>query len=131
MKYTFEEKMFMYKKYMSLGCQTLVQRAWMTKYVCSTPPNWSTIMMTAKQFEKTGSVINLHSRKRNYPQKVMSEKPSLSIRKASQIAKILFSLTRLVFKNDLGLKPYKKPDLHEMETNNYPKSDYFPTNVFR
>ena len=41
----------------------------------------------------------------------MSEKPSLSIRKASQITKISCSLTRLVLKNDLGLKP----DLHEME----------------
>jgi hypothetical protein len=28
MKYTLEEKMFMYKKYMSLGSPTLVQRAW-------------------------------------------------------------------------------------------------------
>jgi hypothetical protein len=68
--------MFMYKKFMSLGSPTLVQRAWRTKYV--------------------------------------------SIRKASQIAKISCSLTRLVLKNDLGLKPYKKPDLHEIETNDYP-----------
>jgi len=30
MKYTLEEKMFMYKKYMSLGSPTLVQRAWRT-----------------------------------------------------------------------------------------------------
>ena len=51
----------------------------------------------------------------------MSEKPSQSIRKESQIVKILCSLTRLVLKNDLGLKPYKKPDLHEIETNDYPK----------
>jgi hypothetical protein len=40
--------------------------------------------MTARQFEKTGSVINLKARKRNTSQKcqnilekVMSEKPSL------------------------------------------------------
>jgi hypothetical protein len=52
----------------------------------------------------------------------MSEKPSLSIRKASKIAKISCSLTRLVLKNDLGLKPYKKPDLHEIETNDYPNT---------
>jgi len=67
-------------------------------YVCSTAPSWSTIMMTAKQFEKTGSVINLQTRKRNTShkrknakipsKKSMSEKPSLSIRKASRIAKI-------------------------------------------
>jgi hypothetical protein len=48
---------------MSLGSPTLVQRAWRTKYVCSTAPSWwSTIMMTAKQFEKTGSVINLQEK---------------------------------------------------------------------
>jgi hypothetical protein len=69
MKYTLEEKMFMYKKYMSLRSPTLVQRAWRTKYVCSTAPSWSTIIMTAKQFEKTGSVINLQARKRNSRQK--------------------------------------------------------------
>ena len=39
--------------FMSLGSPTLVQRAWRTKYVCSTAPSWSTIMMTAKQFENT------------------------------------------------------------------------------
>ena len=82
-------------------------------------------MMTAKQFEKTGSVINLQTRKRNTSQKrknAMSEKPSLSISKASRIAKISYSLTWLVLKNDLGLKPYKKPDLHEIETNDYPNT---------
>jgi len=69
MKYTLEEKMLMYKKYMSLGSPTLVQRAWRTKdYICSTAPSWSTIMMTAKKFEKTDSVINLQARKRNTSQ---------------------------------------------------------------
>jgi len=65
MKYTLEEKMFMNKKYMSLRSPTLVQTAWRTKFVCSTAPSWSTTIMTAKQFEKTGSVINLQARKRN------------------------------------------------------------------
>ncbi len=45
MKYTLEEKMFM-----SLGSPTLVQRAWKTKYECSTAPSSSTIMMTANTF---------------------------------------------------------------------------------
>jgi len=51
---------------MSLGSPTLVQRTWRTKYVCSTAPSWPTIMMTAKQFEKTGSVINLTSQKKKF-----------------------------------------------------------------
>ena len=50
----------------------------------------------------------------------MSEKSSLSISKVSRIAKISYSLTWQVLKNDLGLKPYKKPDFHEIETNDYP-----------
>jgi hypothetical protein len=100
--------------------------------MCSTAPSWSKIMMTAKQFEKSGSVINLLARKRNTSQKRKNpkisskksckEKPSLSIRKASQIAKISCRLTKLVLKNDLGPKPYKKPDLHEIETNDYPNT---------
>jgi len=48
---------------MSLGSPTLVQRAWRTKYVWSTAPSWSTIIMTVKKFEKTGSVINLQAKK--------------------------------------------------------------------
>jgi hypothetical protein len=74
-------------------------------------------MMTAKQFKKTGSVINLQARKRNTSRKKRKnakisskkscqKKTPLSIRKASRTAKISFSLTRLVLKNDLGLKPY-------------------------
>jgi hypothetical protein len=50
---------------MSLGSPTLIERTWRTKYVCSTAPSWSTIMMTAKQFEKTGSVINKISSKKS------------------------------------------------------------------
>ncbi len=71
MKYTLEEKMFMYKKNMSFRSPTLIQRDWRTKYVCSTAPSWSKIMMTKimNQFEKTGSVINLQARKRNTSQK--------------------------------------------------------------
>jgi len=75
---------------MSLESPTPVQRAWMTKYVCSTAPSWSTNMMTAKQFKKTGSVIHLHAK-----EKVL-EKPSLSIRKANQIAEISCSLARSI-----------------------------------
>ncbi len=59
---------------MSLESPTLVQRTQRTKYVCSSAPSWSTIMMTARQFEKTGSVINLQDRKRNTSQKRKNDK---------------------------------------------------------
>ncbi len=74
MKYTLEEKMFIYKKYMSLGSPALVQRAWRTKYVCSTAPSWPINIMTAKKFEKIGSVFNLQARKRNTSQKRKNSK---------------------------------------------------------
>jgi ABC-type molybdate transport system ATPase subunit len=61
---------------MSLGSSTLVLRACRTKYACGTAPSWSTIMLTAKQFEKTGSVINLQARKRNTSPKHQNAKIS-------------------------------------------------------
>ena len=55
--------------------------------------------------------------------KVIAEKPSLSLRKASKVAK---SLARLILKDDLGVKPYKVPDSHEIEAADYQKRlDFF------
>jgi hypothetical protein len=58
--------------------------------VCNTAPSWSTIMMTAKQFEKTGSVINLQAVKMpKYPRKSHVRKTfTFDKAKASKIAKI-------------------------------------------
>ena len=53
--------------------------------------------------------------------KVIAEKPSLSLRKASQVAKISHSFARLILTDDLGLKQYKLPDLHEIEAADYQK----------
>jgi hypothetical protein len=89
MKYTLEEKMFMYKKYMSLGSPTLVQRAWRTKYVFSTAPSYSTIMMTAYQFEKTGSVINLQAKNAKISSKKSCQK-NLHYRSEEQARKLKF-----------------------------------------
>ncbi len=49
------------------------------------------------------------------------EEPSLSIRKASRIAEISRSLTRLILKDDLDLKRYKLPDFHELQPADFPK----------
>jgi hypothetical protein len=62
---------------MSLGSPTLVQRAWRTKYVCSTSPSWSTIMMTVKKFEKTGSekeILVKNVKIPKYPRKIHARK---------------------------------------------------------
>ena len=50
-----------------MGSPVLVQRAWRSKYHCSKAPSHTTILRIAKQFEKTGSVIKLHSKKRSLP----------------------------------------------------------------
>jgi len=117
MKYTLEEKIFMCKEYMFLGSQTLVQRAWRTKYVCSTAPSCSTIMMTARKFKKTGSVIKMNRKTRSISQKrknakiilerIISENPSMSLRKASQEANVSYCVARIILRDDLDLKPYK------------------------
>ena len=119
MIYTPEEKIFMYNKYLVLRSTTLVQRAWRSKYKSKTAPNRSTISGVVNLFKKTGSVVKLNRKTRNNSQKrkdaqtvlkkVIAEKPSLSLRKASQVAKISHSLARLILKDDLGLKPYKLP----------------------
>ncbi len=54
-------------------------------------------------------------------ERVVSKKPDLSVRKASQIADISSSLARLVLKEDLGLKPFKLPSNHELKPADHPK----------
>jgi hypothetical protein len=51
---------------------------------------------------------------------VNSEDPSLSIRHLSHIAEISYSLTRLILKDDLYLKPYNLPDFHELQPADFP-----------
>jgi phosphomevalonate kinase len=50
----------------------------------------------------------------------VSEKPDLSLKEASQIAEISSSSARLVFKEDLDLKPYKLPSNHELKPTDHP-----------
>lgn len=131
MKYTTEEKIFITNKYAISRSPAIVQRAWRTKFISSFAPSHATILRIAKQFEKTGSIINSTQRKRNISQKrtnaktilkeVISEKPSLSIRKACQVAEISYNLSRLILKDDLKLKPYKVPDAFKLEPVDYPK----------
>jgi hypothetical protein len=52
---------------------------------------------------------------------VISEDPSLSIRHLSKVAEISSSLTRLILKDDLDLKPYKLPDFYELQPGDFPK----------
>jgi hypothetical protein len=55
-KYDPEKRIFMVKKYHDLKKIILVQRAFLTKYVCEKAPDHKTIKFYVVQFEKNGSV---------------------------------------------------------------------------
>ena len=74
MKYTPEEKIFITNKYAISRSPAKVQRAWRTKFISSFAPSHATILRIAKQFEKTGSIINSTKRKRNFSQKERMQK---------------------------------------------------------
>ena len=124
MRYSNEDKIFITKKYTIFGSTTLVQRARRSKYVVSKAPDHSTILSIVRKFKKNGSIDNLNGRNRkmsqkrkdakNVLEKVVSEKPDLSTREAAQVADISRELARMVLKEDLGLKPYKLPEYHEL-----------------
>ena len=125
MRYDREEKILISKKYAISNSTTLVQRAYRCKFKNYRAPNRTTILKIIRKFDKTDSVDNLNGRKGNMSQKrkdakivlerVVSEKPDLSTREAAQVADISSSLARLVLKDDLGLKPYKRPEYHELK----------------
>ena len=131
MRSTTDEKNFIVKKYAILGSPVRVQRAWRTKYKSKYAPNGSTITAIIKKFYKTGLVHNVIRKNKEPSQKrknaisklkmVISKDPSLSIRHLSHIAENSSSLTRLILKDDLDLKPYKLPDFHELQPADFPK----------
>jgi hypothetical protein len=137
MRLTTDEKNFIVKKYAILGSPVGVQRAWRTKFKSKYAPNGSTITAIIKKFDKTGSIHNAIRKNKEPSQKrknaisklkmVISEDPSLSIRHLSQVAEISYSLTRLILKDDLDLKPYKLPDFHELQPADFPKDLIFVT----
>ena len=97
----------------------------------SKAPDRSTILSIVRKFEKNGSIDNLLGRTRKTSQKrkdaklvlerVVAEKPDLSLSEESQVADISSSLARLVLKQDLGLKPYKLPEYYELKPDDHPK----------
>ena len=125
MRFDKEKRVFMTKKFAQLKNATLVQRAWRTKYNGQRVPNRHTILNTVTRFEKTGSVAPLPplpagpSEKResakNELKMLISEDPTLSIRKTSVALGISYSLTRDILLNELKLKPYKYQEIHELQ----------------
>ena len=52
---------------------------------------------------------------------LISEKPNLSIRKLAVDSEISYELAKMILKDDLKLKPYKPPVLHELQPADYEK----------
>lgn len=135
MRYTFQERMFLIKKYIKLENLPLVKRAWRTSYKQKPAPSNKTIMAMVASFEKTGSVMPVYrpnagkSQKREEAVMVLeratAENPMLSIRKAAAVADISYTLARTVVQDDLGLKSYKFQIEHKLLPVDYQKRQDF------
>ena len=131
MKYDTEKRVFMVNKYAEFKNVAKVQRAWRTEFKNLKAPDKGTILYNVCKFEKTGSVNHVarkvpkHSVKRlqakNKIKDLISEKPNLSIRKLAVDSEISYELVRMILKDDLKLKPYKPPVLHELQPADYEK----------
>jgi len=131
MKYDFKKRLFLAKKYEKFRNIACVQRAWRTKFKSSDAPNRSAILYNYNKLENTGSVNYIPrketviSHKRENAKIIIEESvkedASLSIRKLSVAAQISYGTTRSVLRDDLGLKPYRRQIVHELEPADYEK----------
>jgi len=131
MKYDFKKRLFLAKKYEKFRNIACVQRAWRTKFKSSDAPNRSAILYTYNKLENAGSVNYIPrketviSHKRENAKIIIEESvkedASLSIRKLSVAAQISYGTTRSVLRDDLGLKPYRRQIVHELEPADYEK----------
>ena len=95
-------------------------------------PSISTINYINNKFNKTGSVVFIphkHAKpttknRRSEKQRlkiIISEDPTLSIRKLSVELGVSYNLTRDILRVDLRLKPYKYGEKHELKDQDYQK----------
>jgi AraC-like DNA-binding protein len=131
MRYNIQERIFLVKKFYELKHISLIQRAWRSKFFNSKAPSASVIRNIVSNFEKTGSVackapipkIPKQKRKdaKNELEKMVSEFPSLSIRKAASAVGVSPSLVYQIFHYDLHLSAYKFHQWHKLEEPDYSK----------
>ena len=135
MKYTIQERVFVVKKYYELKHISLIQKAWRTEFVKSKAPSDSAIKNMVTNFEKTGSVAHVPPKRKNPDpkreiaknelKKMVSEFPSLSIRKAASAVGVSPTLVYQIFTYDLHLSAYKFHQWHKLEDLDYPKRENF------
>ena len=125
------KRTFLMKKYYELGSFRSVQKAWRTKFMNERAPCVNTIKYTVQRFEKSGSVTSStpthakpsHKKEeaKNQLKDLVSNNPSLSIRKATAITGISYGSVRSILKDDINLKPYKLHEWHELKEGDYQK----------
>ena len=131
MKYDIPERIFLVKKFYELKHISSVQRAYRTKYKNQTAPTHSTIKNIISRFEKTGSVKLVTGNQKEPSDKrkeakirvenVISEFPSLSIRKTAAAVNISPTLVFTILHDDLHLKPFKLHKWYKLEVHDYEK----------
>ena len=116
--YDIEKRVFLVKMYSVVA----VQRAFSTKYRNKDSPSRYFIMRLIKSFEKTGTVTNssnkkiIRSEKRINPVKeLISEFPTLSIRKMASAVGVSTKIVFNIRSDYLHLKSYKIRDAKRVE----------------
>ena len=107
MKYTIQERVFLVKKYFELNQICLIQRAWSSQFKNLSIPNHKIIKNIVSNFEKTGSVAHAppkhkipdpkRENAKNQLENMISEFPSLSIRKAASAVNVSPTLCIVYF----------------------------------
>lgn len=131
MGYNKSQRVFLIRKFNFLKNASLVRRAWRTKFKNLPAPSISTIHYINNKFNKTGSVVYIQHKhakptakredSKNRLKIIISEDPTLSIRKLSVELGVSYNLTRDILRVDLRLKPYKYGEKHELKHQDYQK----------
>jgi hypothetical protein len=125
-KYYIPKRVFLVKKFYELKEISLVQRSFRSEYPNKGTPYHSSINNLISNFEKRGTVTPLPRKRKNIVQKreknkLVSEFPNLSIRKAAFALDVSPTLVYNIFHDDLHLKPYKFHIWHKLEAKDYEK----------
>ena len=137
MKFDITQRVFLVKKFYELSKICLVQRAFRSQYPKESTPSHKAIKNIVSNFEKYGSVARVPPNKKildqkremakNEVEKLVSDFPQLSIRKAASAVGVSATLVYHILHDDLHLKPYKFHQWHKLEEGDYNKRLNFAT----
>ena len=115
----------------------MVQRAFRSQYPQDSTPSHKAIKNIVSNFEKYGSVARVPPNKKildqkreiakNEVEKLVSDFPQLSIRKAASAVGVSATLVYHILHDDLHLKSYKFHQWHKLEEGDYNKRLNFTT----